>query len=231
MLDQGVMSVPSSQRRPLISVIVASFNYDDYIEHTLRSILDQTEKNLEIVVVDDASTDRSREIIESFADRRISLFVNDRNLGSSPSYNRGAAAARGDYITYVDADDWISPRKFELQVKYFEHHTETDILGTYVKFHRADGARHAKADAFERSFNQPHDFNSVGRWIRGNRLAAPSVMFRRTVHDRIGLRDPAMISIMDAGNACRAELCRAAGPATSLSGSRPIREHEKIASG
>ncbi len=184
----------ASQPRPLISVVVASYNYDDYIEQTLKSILDQTEGHFEIIVVDDASTDRSREVIESFTDRRISLYVNNRNLGSSPSYNRGAVQAKGDYITYIDADDWIDPRKFELQIQYFEQNPATDILGTYVSFHGADGSRHSRADAFERDFNQPHDFNAVGRWVRGNRLAATSVMLRRAVHERIGLRDPAMVS-------------------------------------
>jgi len=73
--------------QPLVSVIVASFNYERYIRRTLQSILDQTIANFEIVVVDDGSTDGSLEIVRSFDDARIRLFVNERNIGLVPTYN------------------------------------------------------------------------------------------------------------------------------------------------
>jgi glycosyltransferase involved in cell wall biosynthesis len=194
---EDAMLAPGSDQllhRPLISVVVASFNYADYIGDTLKSILAQTEGNFEIIVIDDASTDRSRDVVKSFSDRRISMYVNDENLGSSRTYNRGAALAAGRYITYLDADDWIEPRKFELQIEHFGRNASTDILGTYVTFRGADGMRHPKAGEYEKNVNQPHDFNGIDRWARGNRLIASSVMLRRTVHERIGVRDPAMIS-------------------------------------
>src|SRR3990167_5694849 len=102
-------------RHPKVSVIVASYNYGNLIGKALTSILDQTADDLEIVVIDDASTDNSRDVIHSLKDGRIRYRANPSNIGPSRTYNRAAKLARGAFITYVDADDWIDKRKFERQ--------------------------------------------------------------------------------------------------------------------
>jgi len=186
------MSFSASQWRPLISVIVASYNYEEYIGLTLKSILDQTEGDFEVIVVDDGSTDRSCEVVRSFSDQRVRLFVNDRNLGVTRTYNRGASLASGTYITYLDADDWIDPRKFELQIGWLSERSDVDVLGTYADFRSSDGSRHPKASRLEKRLNQPHDLNNIDRWAGGNLLVGSSVMLRRSTHGRIGLRDPGM---------------------------------------
>src|SRR2546422_8793900 len=89
---------------PLVSFIVASYNYERFISVTIKSILDQSVQDFEIVVVDDASTDGSPAVIRSFSDERIRFYVNETNLGPGSTYNKAAALARGKYITYLDAD-------------------------------------------------------------------------------------------------------------------------------
>src|SRR5256885_734485 len=78
---------------PKLSFIVLSYNYADLIGQTIRSILEQTVQDFEIIVVDDASTDTSCDIVRSFADPRIRLLLNERNLGGAASYNRAVEAA------------------------------------------------------------------------------------------------------------------------------------------
>ncbi|MGB8127769.1 MAG: glycosyltransferase family 2 protein, partial [Pseudolabrys sp.] len=68
-------------------------------------------QDFEIVVVDDASTDASVEVIRSYNDPRIRLFVNDHNIGGAASYNRAVKATRGEWLVNLDADDWIAPNK------------------------------------------------------------------------------------------------------------------------
>ena len=191
------MAHSDASRRPLISFVVASYNYERYIGTALRSILDQTVGDFEVVVVDDASTDGSRDVVRSFDDPRITLHVNERNVGQIPTYNRGVSLARGEYICYLDSDDWIAPRKSEAQLGFFRKNPNVEILGTYVRFFDTDGKRHAWADEYEAFFNQPRDFNAVEEWVGECKLHACSVMLPRAVHERIGPRDTTMAVASD----------------------------------
>jgi glycosyltransferase involved in cell wall biosynthesis len=191
------MAHPNASRRPLISFVVASYNYQQYIGTALRSILDQTVGDFEIVVVDDGSTDSSRDVVRAFADPRIALHVNDRNMGQIRTYNKGVSLACGEYLCYLDADDWIEPRKSEAQLGYFRQNPRVDIVGTYVRFFDTEGKRHAWADEYEAFFNQPRDFNTVEEWIGECKIHACSVMLPRAVHARVGERDTTMAVASD----------------------------------
>jgi glycosyltransferase involved in cell wall biosynthesis len=100
---------------PLVSVLVPCFNAEPWIAETLDSALAQTWPNLEIVVVDDGSTDRSVEIVESYSSRGVGL-IRQANRGSTASRNRAFASSSGDFIQFLDHDDVIDPEKIELQV-------------------------------------------------------------------------------------------------------------------
>jgi len=182
---------------PLVSFIVLSYNYERYVGAALRSILAQTHSNLEVVVVDDDSTDGSLEIIRSFGDARIRLHLNERNIGGAASYNRAVALARGEFLVNVDADDWIAPQKTATQLTTFARDSSLDILGTHVSFVDETGGSHPRAEELETTTNQSHDFNLLDTWIVQNCLCRSSTMIRRSVHDRIGLNDPAMVRAPD----------------------------------
>lgn len=102
----------------LISVIVPAYNIEKYIGKTLDSILVQTHHNLEIIVVDDGSTDKTPQIIDSYArkDERVKV-IHKENSGVSDTRNKGIEASSGDYIGFVDGDDWIDPRMYEQLLK------------------------------------------------------------------------------------------------------------------
>ncbi|MDX0605611.1 glycosyltransferase [Sinorhizobium medicae] len=123
-------------RAPLISVVVATRNNEATIERSLRSLIDQTLRNLEILVIDDASTDNSMMIIRKMAlsDRRIRVIANKRQIGTGASRNRGLQAAAGEYVTFQDGDDFSAPSRLEMQYEAFKKSSETKIvLCNYVR--------------------------------------------------------------------------------------------------
>src|SRR6185312_2076712 len=123
--------------------------------------------------------------------------VNERNIGLIQTYNKGVSLAKGEYISYLDSDDWIEPGKLEAQLACFRQDPRLDIVGTYALIFNDNGSRHPDADYHERFFNQPYDFNSVETWIGHNKLHACSVLLARSVFDRIGLRDESMTTASD----------------------------------
>lgn len=181
---------------PLLSFIVLSHNYENYIDTTIRSILAQTFRNFEVVIVDDASTDRSLDVIRSFDDDRIRLLVNDRNIGGAASYNRAVSAANGRYLVNLDADDWIAPNKAEIQLAMMMP-GHIDISCTYAHIIDNNGRPHPEAEERERLINQQHDFNSATSWIGRNNLVRSTTMVDRSAHLRIGLDDPGMVRAPD----------------------------------
>ncbi len=100
-------SSESSSDGPLLSVIVNNYNYDRFLRATIDSALAQTYRNIEVIVVDDGSTDRSRDVIESYGRRISSIFK--PNGGQGSSFNAGFAASRGDLVMFLDADDQVLP--------------------------------------------------------------------------------------------------------------------------
>src|SRR3982751_5869561 len=101
-----------SNAEPAFSVIVPAFNAARTVERCLRSILDQSFSDFELIVVDDASSDDTVAIISKFRDPRLKLLRTERNAGPGSSRNRALASAKGRHIIFVDADDWIEPGFF-----------------------------------------------------------------------------------------------------------------------
>ncbi|MEO1199961.1 MAG: glycosyltransferase [Pseudomonadota bacterium] len=112
-------NAPNSENGMLVSVLVPVFNASDFIEAAIESLLKQTHRNLEVIAVDDASTDDSWEKLEKLAasDARLKISRNDQNLGAYPTRNHALANATGDVITVHDSDDWSHPQMIELQLK------------------------------------------------------------------------------------------------------------------
>jgi succinoglycan biosynthesis protein ExoO len=110
---------------PKVSVIIPAYNTEKYIRQAIYSALEQTETQIEVIVVDDASTDRTAMVVEGIPDDRVRLLKNQRNLGPSGSRNRAIEVARGEWIAILDSDDWYAPRRLErlLGVAY-EHGAE-----------------------------------------------------------------------------------------------------------
>ncbi|MEM8863889.1 MAG: glycosyltransferase [Chloroflexota bacterium] len=118
----------------LVSVIIPTFNRVKFIEQTLNSVFAQTYSPLEIIVVDNGSTDGTLQKLESFQDRIIVAHEPKSGMGGSHARNRGLELATGEYIAFLDSDDLWMPAKIEKQVKFLEQHPEfgwcyTDLIG------------------------------------------------------------------------------------------------------
>jgi len=102
----------------MVSVIIPTYNSEKYIEKTVVSALNQTYKNLEIIIIDDCSKDRSRELILNLAkqDRRVRYFFQEKNQGAAVARNTGIKNAKGKYIAFLDSDDVWLPNKIEKQI-------------------------------------------------------------------------------------------------------------------
>jgi glycosyltransferase involved in cell wall biosynthesis len=119
--------------QPLISVVMPVYNAELYVSEAIESILLQTYRNFELIIIDDGSTDSSVEIIWSFSDERIFLIESSEKKGVSARLNQGVLLARGDFIARMDADDISLPDRFQKQVDFLLAHPDIDIIGTQVK--------------------------------------------------------------------------------------------------
>lgn len=124
--------------KPLVSVVVPTYNDSKYIKEAMLSIINQTYSNLEIVVVDDFSSDNTVEIIESFNDKRIKIIRNDYNRGAAYSRNIGIKNCAGDYISFMDGDDIWDLKKTEKQIKFMLSNNYV-FTSCYYSFMSCDG--------------------------------------------------------------------------------------------
>lgn len=107
----------------LVSIIMPSYNTAKFIEHTINSVLAQTYKNWELIIVDDCSTDNTDEIVGQFLiDKRIKFLKNERNSGAAISRNRALREAKGKWIAFLDSDDLWKPEKLMWQIKFMKKH-------------------------------------------------------------------------------------------------------------
>jgi glycosyltransferase involved in cell wall biosynthesis len=98
----------------LVSIVIPVFNVENYTENCLNSIINQSYKNIEIIIIDNFSEDNSLSIIKKFKDPRIKLIANSSNLGVSSARNIGVDNAIGEYITFIDSDDWVDTNYVEM---------------------------------------------------------------------------------------------------------------------
>ncbi|MNI22216.1 UDP-Glc:alpha-D-GlcNAc-diphosphoundecaprenol beta-1,3-glucosyltransferase WfgD [compost metagenome] len=114
---------------PDISVIIPTHNRSNFISHAIQSVLDQTYKDYEIIVVDDGSTDDTRERVKAFGDRV--RYIYQRNQGPSAARNTGIRNAKGKYIAFCDSDDRFLPSKLEKQKEFVRKHRDCAFLYTH----------------------------------------------------------------------------------------------------
>lgn len=123
----------SSSYSPKVSVVMPVFNGEFYLKEAIDSILAQSFKNFELILINDGSTDDTGEIIKSYSDKRIVLVQNMNNLGITKSLNIGIKHVRGDYIARMDADEISHFDRFEKQVAFLEKNLDVCVCGTLTK--------------------------------------------------------------------------------------------------
>ena len=126
----GALLYSYMDHRPLVSVVMPTYNRIHLLPRSIESILNQTYDKFEFIIVDDASTDGSNNLLESYAklDPRIRILTNETNKGISYSRNKGTDAAKGKYVAIMDSDDFSLPTRFEKHVEYLEKHDDVIAL-------------------------------------------------------------------------------------------------------
>ena len=116
---------------PEISVVMSVYNAKETVAHAVESVLSQTFRNFEFIIVDDGSSDETSKILHSFSDDRIKILKNNHNY--IDSLNIGMSHAKGRFIARMDADDYMHPDRLRFQVNFMKTHTDIDICGTWMQ--------------------------------------------------------------------------------------------------
>ncbi len=124
----------SIPQNPRVTVLMSVYNGERYISEAVDSILGQTLTDFEFLIIDDASTDRTPEILRSYDDPRIRVVTNEENLGLTKSLNKGLTLARGEYIARMDADDVSYPYRLQVQHEFMTQHPRAGIIGSWAEY-------------------------------------------------------------------------------------------------
>jgi glycosyltransferase involved in cell wall biosynthesis len=156
---------------PRLSVVMSVFNGEKFLQESIESVLRQTYKDFEFIIINDGSLDASREIIESYRDSRI-VFIQQKNMGLTKSLNRGIAIARGEFIARQDADDISIIDRFEKQVRFLEENPAYALVGTWADIIDDAGVVSGSIE------HEKGHYNIVARLAFANQFVHGSTMFR-----------------------------------------------------
>jgi glycosyltransferase involved in cell wall biosynthesis len=170
-----------TEQAPLVSVVMAARNAELYLIPAVESILEQTYRDLELIVIDDASTDGTWKLLKQLArsDDRVRLLRNERCLRQVVSLNRGILAARGRHVAIMDSDDIAATERIEKQVAYLEQNPQVGVVGCLMDaFDDADTSMRRRVSGANSSWRD-------GRIVMGH----PTMLVRRDLYALHGLYD------------------------------------------
>lgn len=171
--------------RPLVSVIIPCYNVEKYVEESVNSILNQTYRNLEVIAINDCSTDKTGELLDKLAseDGRITVVSNEENLKLIRTLNKGIALCKGEYIARMDADDISLPTRIEKEVDFLEKHLDHDIVSTQFYAFRSENP-----DKKDLNHSPVHDNQLRAYMLFRSGICHPAVMIRKRVFTELGLK-------------------------------------------
>ncbi len=170
-----------------VSVIMPAFNTEQYIQSSVESVLNQTFKDFELIIIDDGSTDKTYKIAQAYNDSRIKLYKNKENIGERLTGNKAISLARGKYIARQDSDDVAHPDRLKTQIQYLEQNPDISLVGSWVT------VTDSKDNTLHR-LNHPVECHNL-RWhiLFYNPFCHSSVMFKKdAVVGRFDLYDPSL---------------------------------------
>jgi len=185
---------------PRVSVLIKSYNHQPFIEQALRSVLAQGFGDFELLVLDDASTDGTPEVVRAIADPRIELSVADQNMGPALALKTLLERARGEYVAILNSDDFALPGRFEQQVAYLDSSPAAAAVFTGARLVGEDGDPIVRWNIFDEPLHWPD--HGRERWLRqfffrSNCLCAPSAMLRLAIMREVGWPDPRFTNLHD----------------------------------
>ncbi|HEX3464923.1 MAG TPA: glycosyltransferase [Candidatus Elarobacter sp.] len=192
---------PADERVPVVSVAMKAYQHERYVGDAIRSVLEQSFQDFELVVTDDGSTDATAEVIASFGDPRIRFDKLTSNGGIAAAMNATVRRARGEFVAILNSDDVALPGRLERQVTFLREHPEiAAVFGVPVRIGESGEPLEGLGSPFAMPFAEP----DVPRhaWLRhlflhGNCLCGPSAMIRRSALEAIGPDDVRLAHLHD----------------------------------
>ncbi len=170
--------------KDLISVVMSNYNTEEtYLRTAIESVLNQSYKNFEFIIVDDCSTNNSVDIIESYDDARIKLIKNKENMGITKSLNVALRNASGGFVARMDADDISLPQRFEKQVEFLSQNPEYIVCGTAIKI--IGGQKEGKI--IHRTIPDIETFRIYLLFGNYPNIAHPTAMFNHSLLKKFGI--------------------------------------------
>lgn len=169
----------------LVSVVLPCYNAELYVESCINSVLNQTYRNFELIIIDDGSTDETIKIINNFNDNRIKLYRNEANYGITTSLNKALALSKGKYIARIDADDMMHPERISKQVQFLEAPENSQIM--LVGSHHYVINKEGILVSFKQYPISDHEIRSV--YAFQNPFSHPTTMMRTDIVKPIGYSD------------------------------------------
>lgn len=167
---------------PKISVLVPVYNAEKFIADTISAVLSQTFTDFELILLDDASTDKTLEIISSFDDKRIKYFKNEQNIGISASRNKLIDLAKGEYIAVLDHDDICMPTRLEEQAKFLDTHKDVGMIGSWFQLKAPKWAPLWRKIITNIGWVWCHPiYPSWDDLWKGNVMMHPTIMYRKKI--------------------------------------------------
>lgn len=170
---------------PLVSILIPVYNTAPFLTQAITTILAQDYHHMEIILINDGSTDASESIIQSFSDPRIRYVKNDQNMGLVYTLNRGIELSAGTYIARMDGDDLCMPGRIAAQVSYLEAHNSVGLLATTVSLINEQDEPIGYWEA-DRQHTEPDQIRAY--LPKDNCLAHPSIMVRAELLKKYGYR-------------------------------------------
>jgi glycosyltransferase involved in cell wall biosynthesis len=187
------MKSESKKNQPKVSVIIPTYNRAHLLGRAIKSVLNQTYQDFEIIVVDDGSTDNTREIIKNFSENRIRYYCHKRNKGYPEALNTGLSLTRGKFIAFQDDDDEWFPEKLYRQMMIFNK-AEQKIGVVYSGFWKI---RNDKKIYVPSSHVVQKEGNIHTELLKGNFIGMPTSIVRRECFDKVGMFDTAISCLQD----------------------------------
>ncbi len=187
--------------KPTVSVVMATYNHAAYVGAAIRSVLEQTFQDFELIISDDGSKDTTREVVAGFTDRRIAFFPNTENRGACVVTNELIGRARGKYVAVINSDDFWEPDKLATQVAFMDSHPEYGALFGQARFIDPEG-KDISGESIHYSEIFTRTNRSQAQWLRyffehGNCLCHPTILIRRECYDAAGVLDNRLRQIPD----------------------------------
>lgn len=172
----------------MVSIILPTYNRAEFLGEAISSVLGQSFKNFELIVVDDGSTDRTPQLVKQFTDSRL-IYIAQSNKGRSAARNNGLLNARGCYIAFLDSDDVYLEGKLEIQAAYMDKYPEFGMIYTSAYCIDSKGKRLDEQPYF--ALAEGNIYKQIA-FFQPLTITLPTVMIRREVLDAVGNFDEAM---------------------------------------